>query len=379
MMVGRPCSLLALLAVLGCEESFDPPPIVWQGEHVQVGTELDLDHWCPGNLTYMDEYVGALEDLYGVSLDAPVSYYLLEPPISQHDVCPPEAEGCVDGETNAVATTWLPHEHELVHAVGRAHDGSPHFFEEGAATYFGFTNIRRQTNHSLVRVRERLDAHWEQGLQKTGYALAAHFAAYLVDTYGMEAYLSMLRESSDTQSRSSFEGTFAQTIGVTLDEAIDDYEANWPFCHLEGIYSSFFECAKPATRIENYGLVEYDFDMSCADPEVLGPMEDPDYGWVLWRDFVIEVDEPMAIDIQLELPAGIPEDLTFIIKPCGTHCGEIEEGTRVLDEHNFRDNIWHIADPPVPGWSVLVEPGRYVVRLMKNASDPGRVRFQLRT
>ena len=324
----------------------------------------------------MDQYVGALQDLYGVSLNAPVSYYVLEPPISQHGVCPPEAVACLEGD--AVVTTWLPHKHELVHAVSRAHGNSPHFFEEGAATYLGDTSLRRKTNHSVADVRERLDAHWTQGLDARDYALAAHFAAYLVDTYGMDGYIAMLRESSDTQSRSSFEGTFEQTIGVSLDEAIDDYEASWPFCHLEGIYSSFFECAKPATRIEKDGFVEYDFDMSCADPEVLGPIEDPDYGWVIWREFVFEVGELTSIDIELKLPEGSPDGLTMILKPCGTHCGEIEEGARVLNDYNFKENIWAIADPPVPGWRVLLEPGRWVVRLMKDAAEPGPVRLRFR-
>ena len=377
MRAARSWALLALLAVLGCEEPFDPPPIVWEGEHVQVGTELDLDHWCPGNLTYMDEYVGALQELYGVSLDAPVAYYLLEPPISQHDVCPPEAIACLEGD--AVATTWLPHEHELVHAVARTHGNSPHFFEEGAATYFGTTDINRNVDYSLVGVRDRLAAHWEQGLDARGYALAAHFAAYLVDTYSMEAYLSMLRQSWRTQSRSSFEGTFEQTIGVTLDEAIDDYEKNWPFCHLEGTYSSALQCSKPAIQIRDEELVEFDLDMSCADPEVIGPVEDRNYGRVLWRDFVVEVDEPLIVNVELELPEGPPKGLTMIIKPCGTHCRDIEGNIWILDDYTFSENIWQIADPPVPGWWVNLYPGRYVMRVMKDADDPGPVRFQFRT
>ncbi|MEI2613597.1 MAG: hypothetical protein V9G21_00770 [Methylotenera sp.] len=244
----RASSYLTLLGLLvlgsACRDNDEErPPIVWTGEHVQVGTDLDLDAWCPGTLPRLDSYVGTLKTLFEVPDDHVVTYYLYPSPVTDY-ACQGRYLACFT--QGAVFTSDLLDTHELVHAVSAVYRAIPHFFEEGAASYWGHAF---PADFRGLDIRDVLDEYWSSGLPNSGYALAGHFMSYLVHTYGMERYLALLRTSNRQQSREDFEQAFEKTMGNTLDDAIDDYEAQWPYCDVTATARSLHDCEQPAIKL----------------------------------------------------------------------------------------------------------------------------------
>lgn len=354
-----------LLVVGACGDDSTPPrpPIVWTGAHVQVGTDLDLGEWCPGTLSRLDAYAGALKELFVAPRDHVITYYLYPPPLTEHDLCEGNRACHVKG---AIFTTELFDAHELVHGVSSAHGSMPHFFEEGAAAYWGQTD---DVKFADLDLREALDEHWSGGADPFVYALAVHFTSYLVHTYGREPYAALLQRASREQSRAEFARTFERVLGVTLDEAIDDYEARWPSCGTWATHSSFYECARPATRLAPDDWTEFDLDLSCADPEVVGPsaLGFADGVARIWRDLTIEV-ETAEQTILFDIPApGEPNTVLLEIKRCDTFCG---------DASTWRAAPNNADDPNL--YVLGGAPGRYILRVSRAAEDPGPVRFRWR-
>lgn len=381
-MLSRPpgpalCALLTAMLVMpsmtGCGDDLLPgdvpkPPIVWEGDHVRVGTDLDLDEWCGGSLPRLDAYAGAVMDLFddhGV-----VTYYLFEPPVSELGVCPPRGAACaisIDDE-GVVLTDELPDDHEVVHVVG--HTGTietmPHFFEEGGASYWG--GQRGRPDARGVDVRELIDTHWEGGMNGREYAAAAHFTSHLVDTYGVDSYVKLRNASFWLQSRGEFERTFLQVIGAPLDEALDDYEER-PYCPFEATRSSFYECAGDVDYYIAAGAeVLVDVDVSCSNSQVIGPAKlgtEPDR---IWRDLVVEIEDSSNYVVFEEPELGEANSVAVQIKRCATECFEVWTNTKTLLPR---------GTPQEPDFFVFdLLPGRYVVRVSRDVGDPGRVRFR---
>ncbi|MCY0990658.1 hypothetical protein OV203_26175 [Nannocystis sp. ILAH1] len=364
------CTLLVLVCLAGgaCGDDHggdgaERPPIVWKGEHVQVGTLLELDGWCPGTLARLDDYAAALKDRFHAPEAPIINYYLYAPPLSSHDLCGGNRACVVDGD---VSTPELLDIHELVHAVSATFGSMPHFFEEGAASYWG---RHYAVDFRGLDIREVLAEHWSSGADPREYALAAHFTSYLVHTHGDEPYVALLQATSRDQSRSEFEATFADILGVSLDQAIDDYEANWPYCDPWAAQSSFYECGRPATVVTPGEGTEFDLDISCADPEVVGPsaLGFPDRVPRIWRDLTIavEVDQPSQI-ITFDVPAvGEANTVLLEVKRCDSYCGDASTWPIVPDR---------TEDPNV--FVLSGAAGRYVLRVSRAADDPGPVRFR---
>ena len=358
--------LLATLVLTSsaCAED-PPPPIVWEGAHVQVGTDLDLAEWCPGTLTRLDDFTGAIKQLFEVPDTHLVQYYVYPPPLSAHEVCPGDALGCAID--TAVHTTELFHPHEVVHAVSEAHGGMPYFFEEGAATYWG--KDPPPTRFWGLDMREVLDTHWsKRSMGRRGYALAANFTAYLFRAHGLEAYQSLVRDTSWGQSRAQFEVVFADIYGVSLDEAIEDYEENWPYCEIADREAPFYECSRPATVLT--GKTEFDLDISCADPEVVGPSDRLGEGEArIWRDLTVEIVSDLT-GVAFSAPAlAEPNTVIVQVTACDSDCSGNATFTLVPDGTGIETHSnWFVFD---------TLPGRHVIRVSRAADDPGPVRFRV--
>jgi hypothetical protein len=355
----------ALLMIGACSDDVERPPVVWKGEHVEVGTDLDLDAWCPGTLPRLDSHVGALKGLFEAPEDLVVSYNLYPHPISDHDVCPDIALGCIlKGTESAIATTDLLHDHELVHAVW-ADRNIPHFFEEGAATYWGGA---LSADFRGLTVRGVLDKHWSSPMGRREYALAGHFTSYMVHTYGVESHIALRRETSKAQSRKDFERAFERTMGLTLEEAIDDYEEQWPYCDVEATRSSFLDCGRPAITLSPGEKMYFDLDISCSNPEVVGPSTRAslDSAPRIWLDITIELETSIE-DITFDLPdMDEPNTIAVDVKRCDTNCGDVMRKT-----WRMKPNM--TEEPSV--YNLYASPGRYTVRVSRAADDPGPVRF----
>lgn len=352
----------------GCREP-ERPPIIWGGDHVQVGTDLDLNNWCPGTLPLLDSHVRLLKEVFDVPADHVVTYYLYPPPIT--DYACPEFEGFVTGacflpDERAVFATDLFDLHEIVHAVQWAHGGMPHVFSEGAATYWGGGG---DPDALGLEIRALLDDAWSGRLGSRGYSLAAKFTAYLIHVNGPEPYAELLKATSWNQSRPDFEKVFEQAMGMTLDDAIADYATNtdWWYCNVAATQYWFYACSNPGLVLPPGGETYFDLDISCADPKVAGPSSRVSIDGTprLWTDITVEFDGMNQI-FEFDTPMGGESSSVLVeIKSCATDCSLVQDSTKRWNPGLDGDDFFT---------SVL--PGRNVVRVSRAADDPGPVRFR---
>jgi hypothetical protein len=359
--------IVTLLTISGCQDEL--PPIVWEGEHVRVGTDLEIGEWCPGTLTYVDDFAGAVAAKLEIDRE-PFNYYVYPPPLREHDVCSERAIGC--WSRGAVFATTMPETHEIVHGVDAGEGLMPLPFEEGAATYFGGYPPLITVDYTELDIREELDVYWHEPFGEKRYALFGHFTSYLIHTHGLEPYVALTHTTKLRTARAAFDAAFEAAYGLPLDEAMDDYEANWPYCPVEALQSSFFECEREPIVIDGPDPEPFSFDISCGDPQVVGP--DPNVNDVqkLWSTATIEFAGPGSYhNLKVEQP-GVGEwnSAEIEFKRCDTDCGAVWHNMHVVRPAGL--------DAAAPNWFTFdAEPGRYVMRVSRNADDPGPVVFTL--
>lgn len=356
--------LASIVAVsIGCgEEPPERPPIIWTGNHLQVGTDLDLAAWCPGTLPLLDRHIGHLKTLLGTPADQITTYYVYPPPITDYACREPFRACYAEG---AVFTTDIFDLHEVVHGVSGLHGSMPHFFEEGAASYWGDTP---DADYRNLDIREVLDKQWSNGLSNAGYALAAHFTSYLLHTTGLAAYVSLLKTTTRDESREAFERSFSEAMGMTLDDAIDDYEEQWTFCDARATQQWFYSCAQqPSIALPGGEWTNFELDISCADLNVAGPstLVTRDGAARIWRDITVDVETSEQF-VAFDVPEpGETNTVSWEIKRCDTDCRNVVFSTRDFT-----------LDGMDSAFSFTLTPGRYVVRVSRTFDDPGPVHFR---
>lgn len=369
--VARVVSLAALLAIeAACAEPFDVP-IVWEGEHLRVGTDKDIDAWCPGTMPRMDAYTGGLKQVMGVPDDLVIDFYVLENPLEDYvGGCAEDSPGCSDG---AAYSRFMPHDHELVHAVRYAEGLSHRAIEEGAASYWGDLLAPEGVAEEaeLIRMGDVLEAADADAMTLADYLRAAHFTSYLVHQYGTSANKTLLRETEWGMRTHQLDEVFERLVGSSIDEVIAEYEGSWPWCGEEAMRSSFFDCSAPAIGlcagpVDTHPLVSLDFevswfdhafefDVSCADSQVIGPRLGR-----IWRHAVVEV--PIGGTHTLGAVSDIdPADVKVTVKRCDTDCAR---ATPIQVP---------VSDIGAVVIDVEFDPGRYLVRLEAKEETAGPI------
>lgn len=356
----RFCALLVAIPFVahGCGDDAEPLPSAWKGQHVEIRTDLDLGAWCPGTLPRLDRQVGVLKDLFEVPDEYLVTYYLYPPSSSDY---PCDAHAC--SNQDAVFTVDLPDPHEIVHAVSSAHGDMPNFFEEGAASYWGASQY---ADFQGLDIREVLDASWSTRMTSPReYALAAHFTSYLVHTHGLAPYITLLQSTTEDQTREAFEAAFELSLGLTLDEALDAYLEQQPYCTVESARTWPLACSQPGVTLATGEWTLLDLDISCDDPEVIGPTR-AEFGWVsaprIFREITIE-SERVSNRVVMDFPGPEASDGVEVeLKRCDTDCDKVMFNWQRIQPGI--ENVW------------LIPPGRYVLRVSRPADDPGPVRLR---
>jgi hypothetical protein len=258
-------AVLQVLALTSaCSDEPDPPPIVWEGEHLRFGTDADDSTICAGTLPYLDGVVGHLGQVFGRP-DAQVDYYWV--PDGTEPYCPAGAEGCA---TDHGAFSRYPiHQHELVHAV-RYPGGLYLPIEEGLAEAYGDDWDRFPIEgdiHDLLRD----PAHGY--IPGAGYGLAGHFVSYLEAAHGLDALIELDAATDYESSFSQAEAEFQRVYGQSLDAEITEYEADYPRCDMRTLRDKAFDCSRNVVDapIELDVRLERIVSLSCDDPAVLGP------------------------------------------------------------------------------------------------------------
>jgi len=258
-------ALLALASSSACgDEQPEPPPIVWEGEHLRFGTDADVSSLCAGTLPYLDGAVRHLGEVFGPP-DAQIDYYWL--PDGPQPYCPEVAEGCVNEQ--GAFSQYPIHQHELVHAI-RYPRMSYLPFEEGLAEAYGDDWDRFSVAGDIeALLRNPADGY----IPGPGYGLAAHFVSYLEAAHGHEALIELDAATDYRTSYSQAEAAFQRVYGVPLDAEIAEYETSYPRCNTRSFRHKAFDCSRNvvAAPTEIDAKLDMTISMSCDDPAVLGP------------------------------------------------------------------------------------------------------------
>ncbi|MCA9709336.1 MAG: hypothetical protein KDK70_26065, partial [Myxococcales bacterium] len=263
----KPRVLVPLLAGLlaACGEEPELPPIVWEGEHLRFGTNADDSTICAGTLPYLDEVVGHLGEVFGRP-EAVVDYHWV--PEGTAEFCETEAMGC--STEQGAFSRYVIHQHELIHAV-RHPSRLYQPLEEGLAEAFGDDwDPPPYPFEGKIGDILRNPGNYFPG---SGYAVVGHFVSYLRAVHGLEPLLELDARTDYESSFSGTEAAFSAAFGVSLDDAIADYETTYPRCPMRAYRDKAVDCSRnvlpaPAAFDEQ---VERVVPLACDDPTVLGP------------------------------------------------------------------------------------------------------------
>ncbi len=143
----------------------------------------------------------------------------------------------------------------------------------------------------------------------------------------------------------------------------------------DSLRSSFHTCARDPDAVLSEEAVSFDLDVSCANPEVVGPRADGSGATRIWVDLVLEVVGPDGSDqarlnhLTFEDPGGGDSgSVQLMVRKCDSDCAAVA-GTRQTFVPFVGD-----AEPGV--WVFQLPPGRYIARVSRDANSPGRVRFR---
>lgn len=345
-----PSIVLATLALAGaCADEREPPPIIWEGEHLRFGTEEDESTICGGTLTYLDQTVGHLVEVFDRP-DIMVDYYWL--PDGVEAFCDSDTLGCssVDGAFSRFAI----HQHELTHAV-RYPSGLYQPLEEGLADAFG--DDWDPPPYDFEGEIEDLLQNPGQHLPGDGYALAGHFVSYLRTTHGIDPLIALDSTTEYDSSFSAVEPAFEQAFGISLDDAITDYETSYPRCPLRAYRDKTVDCDRnvlPAPA-EVGARVDHVVPLACDDPTVLGPRSDE-----RWNTVALDVQVPGIYYFLASPQTDIDLELIRL-----TSCD--------LDCFDFADDAFsHVTGTEI-GFGECLSPGRYLFRFASKGEGTGGV------
>jgi hypothetical protein len=363
----RGCLAACCASLAACSEP-EPPPIVWEGEHLRFGTHEDVSRICAGTLPRADAYVGALKGLFDV--DPPYvafSYYLP----NEDDI----SAFCDDGitctrEHSGTFSRSIIVEHELVHNV-RSTLGWPYRpLEEGIAEVFGddaWTRVAVQGD-----VANAFEKH-ESGAYITGreYPLMGHFVSYLLETDGLETFQAFTRDSDLDDDYEAFAASFQRAYHRPLPEAIADYTADYPVCNHSYYRDNTIDCDQPAIPVQEREwddtLVVGPVSLDCDQADVLGPRAGE-----RWTTRVLEVTLSGLYFVTATKTGGARPG-RFRVRPCTGSCNIAADdiADAVLD-----------GDAPIgssDGDTMCLPEGRYLLRLSVDDDDAGAITVSLRS
>lgn len=260
---------------------------------------------------------------------------------------------CAAPAQNVIYSNRVPHEHEIVHVELDTQDAPP-LLSEGAAEAFGTGQPPIELTHDVV----------EQLLAEIGtipherYPAAGRFTRFLIDTYGLDAWMEIVRASPEEAAREGIERAFLEVLGEPVIDVLADFEAS-PACSTAQWRYYDYECtAHPLTDWVDEGLWEATVDLSCDDPEAIGPQSDE-----FWTVQAFEVTEPGLYELTGHGSVGA----TFELVPCEWSC---------FDDAGIPPHLgtaWHDLDA-VP---VELQAGRYWFRITQSVNERAAVSLRL--
>lgn len=267
----------------------------------------------------------------------------------------PGAVACAFGRHATIYSPLLPIEHEVVHVELTPEAGHP-LLTEGAAELFG--SIAASSTTEAYSVAELVDGEY---LHAPAYTSAGRFSRYLYEQHGSDAYFELFDAAVGVDDEAGLAAAFDRTLGVTLDEAIADYDT-YAACDPPRWRFHDYECEDLAlSPWASVDLWQDTVALDCAAPDVIGPRRDlgtegPDKIWTLRA---LEVSEAGPYQLRVEGDAPAVAEL----QPCSGNCFD-DDGVTVVGIRATTE-----AASPIG----LLLPGRYWMRIERDANDSGEV------
>ncbi len=333
---------LVLLGGAACASSPQAdasPEIVWEGQWLRYGRSDSLGPECVGSAHYMDRYVGALAEVFGVPSDFSVSFYYVDESSN-----PCDSLACTRG--NRIFSQESVQEHELVHAV-RSFRGFSHFvLEEGAAEYWGDDSLKYPFRSDVVGdLVDTVANASRDGLPTSDYGVAGRFHALLDEDVGDEALNELLLATSRETSGEQLSMQLDIVTGLDLgawNESLDAYGAcdhavfRNPIAACDSVRTVQWCVSGESVPIEEW--------VGCSDEETLGPRDGEIWKYV---SIDIEIEDTYVLFIE---PQPVADGSVVRLKECRGGCTTVREEFSVPTQF-------------APGQTFSAVPGRYLVKL----------------
>jgi len=303
---------------------------------------LEVEDVCPSGFAAAESHAKWMTAAWGVE-PSPVDYLLFESRDHPCWTCRPNSIGCAP--KGALLTTHLPDRHELSHA-SRGDICTSSLLEEGWATLYGNPFDNRLMTGTL---REAMQGIEDDGrLSGTHYGLAAGFAAFVIETGGVDAVreLCTLRYKDATE----LDAALLEVLGLSLDAVqleLDEYAHKWGSGELrqEQACESADILVSPAA---------WTLELGCMAEGVEGKL-----GGAVWNQRLVDLPEGGSYTFEFNSPEDL--DLTVELRSCD------RDGP--ASTHYSVGRHYPTAGKPSVVLRDGLLPGTYMVRVMLDKSD----------
>lgn len=315
MSANRHIPLLVLALPLACEDPDPPQSLYYEGDHLEVWASEGLEA-CNGTFPYMEAWLSAFRERVGRS-DSSVrsTFYWLSPEEFEAAPCGETAVACAFPRSNVVYSSFVPAEHELVHTEL---EGWPlSLLREGAAETFGCAD-----HYDLVNEPSIESLADERQIPGTGYQTAGRFSRFLIDRFGIDAYLDLYVGLDGIEGQAGLAAGVADILEADLSSLAADFEQQRA-CRQEAWRLYDLECSVlPLEPWQDDDHWSATVDLACDAPDVIGPRFD-----TVWARRALHIGQTDRYTMSLE--SDDPSAVVTIFS-CAATCGRADESTVVM-------------------------------------------------
>jgi hypothetical protein len=346
----RHLALLALAPALACQDPDMLQSPYYDGDHLEVWASDGLEA-CNGTFPYMEDWLSAFRERVGRS-DSAVrhTFYWLSPEEFEASPCV-NAVACASGRADVIYSSFVPAEHELVHTEleGRP----PSLLSEGAAEVFGCTD-----HYDLVNLPSIESLADERQILRPDYQTAGRFSRFLIDRFGIDAYLDLYTALDGIEGRAGLAAGVAEILDADLSSLATELEQQRA-CKLEAWRFYDVECSMlPLEPWQDSDHWRATVDLACDAPDVVGP-----HGGIVWARRALHIAETDRYTLSV---ASTDPSAVAIIFACDPTC--VREGPTV--------GVIPAATVERPTTLVL-EAGRHWLRIEQAAGNDAPLTVQI--
>lgn len=341
-----------MLALAACEPQY---PIAYETEYMRIAKTFDAPI-CAGTLRVMESDAARIAEQLGGQSYAPVDVVFGVDAVTEH--CPPNSTGCAY-PGGPVYTEFHSFGHELVHAfVGKRNSLS--FMEEGLAEAIGGgkTTIHwlnaDTPNVSITKaITEEITGN------SAAYTIAGHFIIWLIDRWGLHAFLDLRAALSANATLSTISSSFESVYGVSLEAAELAWQTTAPSRYKVGQGDCDGPSQAWATQQRWSGRLEVD----CDAETTFGPLGDS-----------IAVTAGMRRTVVVDVLRGGSHQLSVT----ATHGGTIEiNGYACGCSSGFASSERHRVRAGSQTFEMLLAGCRYRVSYLVEGLEPAAADLEL--